>query len=482
MKTSRRVFLQSTVCTGLSLATAHRHVLGANGDIRMAVIGVGGKGGGHLQAFSRTEGVRMVAACDVDPERLAKKMADKLGRYPHKVAAETDPRKIIERNDVDAIVIATPDHWHALLAVWACQAGKDVYVEKPVSHNVWEGRQITRAAEKYGRIVQAGTQYRSCVGLREAAEYIHNGNLGKPIWGHVLWYERRGGIGLKDPYIPDGLDYDLYCGPAPVNPLRRDELHYDWHWVWSTGTGDLGNSGIHAFDVCRWFAGHEGLPPSAMCVGGRFGVDDAGETPNTQLTILDYESTPIVIENRNLPMSKNVKAMDNFKGVREGLILYCENGYFAGFRGGGWVYDNDGKKIRQFKGDGGKDHRDNFLKAVRSRRQEDLRAPILQGHLSSACCHLGNVSYQMGKPSPADAVKNALGDDERLAEIFGLIREHLAANEVDIEKSPLVMGPRMTIDPESETVTKNDGPGSLKLANSYMRREYRKPYTVPETV
>jgi predicted dehydrogenase len=280
-----------------------------------------------------------------------------------------------------------------------------VYVEEPVSHSIWEGGKIIEAAKKYSRIVQAGTQYRSDEGLKEAAAYIHQGNLGKVLWGHVLWYELRGSIGKVAPYTPDGLDYDLYCGPVPVEPLTREKLHYDWHWVWSTGTGDLGNSGIHAFDVCRWFAGYNDLPPRVLCTGGRFGVDDAGQTPNTQFTILAYEPAPIYIENRNLPMSRGMKEMNQLAGIREGLILRCENGYFAGLRGGGWAYDNDGKKIRQFKGDGGAQHAANFIQAI-------------------------------------DAFTRALETIIRL-------KQHLLANEVDLQKTPVSLGPWLTIDPFS---------------------------------
>lgn len=476
---SRRAFIKGAAGS-LALMTPTLGVLGANNDIRVAVIGVGGKGNGHARKFSGTEGVRLVAICDVDPKRIKKLMTTHLKNNKPRVATETDPRKIIERDDVDVVVIATPDHWHALLTVWACQAGKDVYVEKPVSHNIREGALMARAAERYDRIVQAGTQYRSCPGLQEAADYIHAGNLGRVLWGHVPWYELRGGIGKTVPYTPTGLDYDLYCGPAEAKPLRRDKLHYDWHWIWSTGTGDLGNSGIHAFDVCRWFSGHETLPPSAMCVGGRFGVDDAGETPNTQLTILNYKTAPIIIENRNLPTSKGVRAMDNVRGVREGVILHCENGYFAGFRGGGWVYDNDGRKLRQFKGDGGRVHHRNFLDAVRSRKIEKMNAPIHQGHISSACCHLGNVSYQLGEPSTAREIKKAIGDDLRTAGILELIYKHLDANEVDVKQTPLVLGPRMTVNTKTGVPRGIDGPGSPERAMALYKGSYRAPYTMPE--
>ncbi len=482
---TRRTFLKSAAVAGIALAAPNAKVLGANDDIRMAVIGLGGKGGSHLSNFYGKKGVRLVAACDVDPERLAERIKEKLPNYKGELFTATDPRRVLEREDIDAVVIATPDHWHALLAVWACQAGKDVYVEKPVSHNIWEGGQIVKAAARYGRVVQAGTQYRSCVGLREAAEYIHEGNLGKVLWGHVPWYELRGSIGLKDPYTPDWLDYDLYCGPSQVKPLRRNKLHYDWHWLWNTGTGDLGNSGIHAFDVCRWFAGYNELPARAVCVGGRFGLNDAGETPNTQLTILDYKPAPIIIENRNLPERKGSKAMDNVMGVREGVILHCENGYFAGFRGGGWVYDNHGKKIKQFKGDGGKAHSDNFLYAVRNRKPGMLNAPIQQGHISSAACHLGNMSYQLGAASTSKSILEKIEDCQVSSAVFESIEKHLAANKVDLLKNPLKAGPWLSVDPETDSITHCDAQSSSDVvakAQQLARGSYREPFVVPVEV
>jgi predicted dehydrogenase len=476
---SRREFLKTTAAGVAMLAPAAR-VLGANDDIRVAVIGLGGKGGQHAKVFSELPGARLVALCDVDPKRLA----DHVKRHDGAFSA-TDPRKVLERKDIDAVVIATPDHWHALLAIWACQAAKDVYVEKPVSHNIWEGGKIIEAAKKYGRIVQAGTQYRSDEGLKEAAAYIHQGNLGKVLWGHVLWYEQRGSIGKVAPYTPDGLDYDLYCGPAPVEPLRREKLHYDWHWVWSTGTGDLGNSGIHAFDVCRWFAGYNDLPPRVLCAGGRFGVDDAGQTPNTQFTILAYEPAPIYIENRNLPMRPGMKEMDQLLGIREGLILQCEGGYFAGLRGGGWVYDSDGKKIRQFKGDGGAQHAANFIQAVRDRNAERLNAPIRQGHVSSAVCHLGNLSYRLGSPAACEDILQAAGAFTRARETIERLKQHLLANEVDLQRTPMFLGPWLTIDPGTEQITGAEVSGrtvDAKEAGQLARGSYRPPFVIPEHI
>jgi predicted dehydrogenase len=478
---SRRTFLKSTTLAGVALATSR--VLGANDDIHVAVIGLGNKGGQHVNVFRSMRGCRVTALCDVDPKRLA----EKLNLFDDKSAifSTTDLRRIIDRKDVDVVVIATCNHWHGPATIWSCQAGKDVYVEKPVSHNLREGLLMIAAAKKYERIVQAGTQYRSDHGLRAVAEYIGQGKIGKMIWGHVLWYERRGSIGKKAPWMPDWLDYDLYCGPAPVEPLTRDRLHYDWHWVWSTGDGDLANSGIHAFDVCRMLAGYDHLPTRSFCVGERFAVNDAGQTPNTQLTVLDYEPAPIIIENRNLPAKKGQRAMDQLKGVREGIIFQCEHGYFAGFRGGGWIYDNDGKRIEQFKGDGGSDHHANFIEAVRSRQPEILNAPIRQGHISSAVCHLGNLSFRLGAHANRKEILDKIGDCKLAQNTFERIEKHLAANQVDLKRIPMKLGPWLTIDRHTDTITHCEGNGTISAlveANTLASGSYRKPFAIDENV
>jgi predicted dehydrogenase len=478
---SRRTFLKSTALVGISLARTS--ALGANDDVRVAIIGLGNKGGGHVKSFRSMRGCRIAALCDVDPKRLAKR----LDAFDNKKAifATTDLRKVIDRKDVDVVVIATCNHWHGPAAVWSCQAGKDVYVEKPVSHSLGEGSVMVAAAKKYNRIVQAGTQYRSDHGLRAAAEYIKQGKIGKMLWGHVLWYERRGSIGKKTPWVPDWLDYDLYCGPAPVEPLTRDKLHYDWHWVWSTGDGDLANSGIHAFDVCRMLAGYDHLPTRSFCVGERFAVNDAGQTPNTQLTVLDYKPAPIIVENRNLPAKKGQRAMDQVKGVREGIVFQCEHGYFAGFRAGGWVFDNNGKKIKQFVGDGGGDHHANFIEAVRKHKSEILNAPIRQGHISSAVCHLGNLSFRLGADANRKEILEKIGDCKLAGETFERIEKHLAANEVDLKKTPMKLGPWLTIDRQADRVTRCDGKdtvSALTEANILARGSYRKPFAIDENV
>jgi len=284
-----------------------------------------------------------------------------------------------------------------------------------------------------------------------------------------------------NPYTPDWLDYDLYCGPGELKPLRRKKLHYDWHWLWNTGTGDLGNSSVHAFDICRMMMGYDSLPPRAICVGGRFGVDDVGETPNTQLTLLDYKA-PIVIENRNLGNRKDSRNLDHIRGVREGIILACEGGYFAGLRAGGWVYDNDGKKIKQFVGGGGGEHMANFIEAVRKRDASILKAPIEEGHISSACCHLGNISYRLGSPTTPDRIKARIKSSDLAGEVFNSIAKHLEANEVDLSKNPATLGPLMTVDTANEEIIGLDGSGTLAAAKKLVRGSYRAPFIVPETV
>ena len=296
---SRRRFLAQTVATGMAASgalarPASAAPLGANDAIRVGVVGVRGKGGHHLEMLREIAGVRVVALCDVD-ETVLNGRAAELSTAGIQVAKHMDIRKLLEDKDVDAVSIATPNHWHSLMAVWACQAGKDVYLEKPISHNVWEGRKVVEAAAKYNRIVQAGTQSRSDEALLELAAYLRSGALGRILRARGFCYKRRESIGkVAGPQpIPAGVNYDLFCGPAPLEPLRRAQLHYDWHWVWATGNGDIGNQGVHEMDMCRWMLGEETLPRSVFSIGGRFVENDDAETPNTQIAVYDYASAPV---------------------------------------------------------------------------------------------------------------------------------------------------------------------------------------------
>lgn len=485
---TRRDFMKSSMAAGAALALQgcatslppFSRVRGANDDIRVAVVGFRGKGAQHIGIFDNLDGVRVVALCDAD-ENILNREVKKFKERNKKVAAYSDVRKVLDDKNIDAIVTAAPNHWHALITVWACQAGKDVYVEKPASHDIREGRKMVEAARKYKRIVQVGTQNRSDVGLRKAIEYIREGNLGRILWVHGLWFKRRPSIGkVSGPQqVPPYIDYNLWTGPAPLVPLMRKRLHYDWHWVWSTGNGDMGNLGAHQVDDCRWAAGQSGLPPRVISVGGRFGYVDDGETPNTQLAIFDYKPAPVIIEIRGLPREKGARGLDHYRGIRSGNIIQCERGYFAGGCGGGWAYDNDGEKIKQFPGDGGGGHQANFIKAVRSRKVSDLHADILEGHLSAALCHMANISYRLGRQSSPEEVREMIQGNKEALGTFERLETHLAANEVDLKKTPAVLGPWLKWDFRKEKFV---GDFPARWANELSRRDYRKPFVVPEKV
>ncbi len=480
---SRRDFIKSSVAVGAgwALASPFSRALGANNDIRMAVVGVGGKGSGHCSELSRMPGVRLVAISDPDQQRLDKQAAT-LKERGVEVKTYQDFRKLLEDKEIDAISSATPNHWHALVTIWACQAGKDVYIEKPCSHSIWEGRKMVEAARKYRRIVQHGTQRRSSEAYRGAYEYIRQGNLGAIKWVRGFCYKPRNtGDGLIVPtpeplVIPSTIDYNLWCGPAEMKPLYRGSLHYVWHWVWNTGNGDIGNQGIHEIDEARWALGDPQPAPRVISIAGRFGVGDAAETPNTQIAFFDYKPAPLIFEVRGLPHAKGQRGAPSYRGITIGVVVQCEKGYFAAGEGGGWVYDNDGNKLQPFTGGGG--HMKNFIDAVRSRKVTDLHADIAVGHDSTTLVHMANISHRLGKPASVDEVKAAIGGNADLAESFDRMLEHLKANEVDLTKEPITLGAGLTLDPKKELWT---GPNS-EAANKLLKRSYRDPFVVPEQV
>jgi predicted dehydrogenase len=482
--TDRRSFIRQSLTAAFSIAASsrlaaasHSRILGSNDAVRVAVVGLRSKGSQHVDVFRALPGVRVVALCDVDSELLERE-ARKFTQAGQDVEKYRDVRKVIEHNSIDALVVATPNHWHALMGIWACQAGKDVYLEKPVSHSIWEGRKLVEAARRYDRIVQAGTQNRSDTGFLEALEYLREGHLGKVLWAYGLWYKDRQSLDRVDrpqPVSPT-VDYDLWTGPARLVPLNRKNLHYDWHWFWDTGNGDMANLGAHQIDDCRLALGLKGFPQRVMSFGGRFVFSDGAETPNTQMAIFDYGETPVLVETRNLFHSKTERYMDNLRRVRDGgNILQYEGGYFAGGRGGGWVYDNDGKRVRQFPGDGGETHPANFIQAVRSRKPSDLRAEVEEGHISAALCHAANISYRLGKAATLDELTPPLKSPE-VTEALDRLRTHIVLNQVDLSQNPLVFGPWLALDNSSEQFVGD----SAAEANRFLRREeYRKPFVIP---
>src|SRR5688572_395502 len=483
---NRRSFLKQSALATASLSlwpTISKAQGSANGDIRVAVVGFGGRGGDHIKGFSELEGVRLVALCDVDKrvlDREAKKRAD-LGKP---VESYTDIRKLLENKNIDVVSIATPNHWHALAAIWAMQAGKDVYLEKPVSQNVWEGRQIVKAARKYNKLCQTGTQSRSSrEGIAKMVEWVKAGNLGKILVARGQCYKPRGSIGKSGgpQKVPDHIDYDLWCGPAPLDPPCRNNpkfgpIHYDWHWFWAYGSGDLGNQGIHQMDIARWFAGEMALSPRVFSAGGRLGYVDDAETPNTQVVFHDYAKAPLIFEVRGLPEKTGASNMDKFPAQNGGSVcvnIHCEGGlvHVPNYNGA-TAYDKEGNKIVELKGS--ESHYANLIKAIRSRKVSDLHADIVAGHLSSALCNTGNICYRLGRHKSPDEIREAIKADSSAAESVGRMQEHLAANGVDLMKTPLTLGPVLKMDPETERFIGN------AEADKLLTREYRKPFVVPE--
>ncbi len=475
---NRRAFIKSTALTAAAAslpAYSWARIMGANDEIRAAVVGLNGRGRDHIRGMGALPGVRLVALCDVD-SRILEAEVKRLKEKNPSAEGYTDIRKLLDSKEVDVVTIATPNHWHSLAAIWAIQAGKDVYLEKPISHNVSEGRRVVEFARKHNRIVQAGTQSRSSLtGIKEAVAWVQAGNLGKILISRGLCYKRRDSIGKADgtQSIPPEIDYDLWCGPALKLPLTRKRLHYDWHWVWNTGNGDLGNQGIHEMDVSRWFLGANELAPRVLSIGGRLGYVDDGETPNTMVIFQDYSPAPLIFEVRGLPARAGVNEMDKYKGASIGIVIDCEGGHVTvPSYTMATAYDKDGQVIKQFKGS--ESHYANFIKAVSSRKYSDLNADILEGHLSSALCHTGNISYLLGRQRPPDAIREELKGNKETFEAFGRMSEHLAANGVDLAKDSLTLGVMLKLDPKTERFT-----GNAK-ANELLTRPYRPGFVVPE--
>jgi len=464
---------------------------GPNDTVRVAVIGmgsttaVGGVGGRGHQLIPRVReapGAKIVALCDVDQTHLDRE-AQLFKNRSEEIATHRDLRRVLDDKSIDAVVIALPNHWHGLATVWACQAGKDVYVEKPFSYDLWEGQQMVAAARQNGRIVQVGTQNRSSTLLREAFDCLHAGQIGAMRYAHALVYRPRDGIGTVNASLslPETVDYDLWCGPAPKTSLIRKQLHYEWHWFWATGNGEMGNNGIHVIDIARWALGQDEPPPRAMSIGGRFAFDDCGETANTHVAFFDYPSAPLICEIRNVRASQRPEAIGKFRNQNRGIIIDCEGGYFAGDSSGGAIFNKDGKKIKEFADEGRSkgletSHMTNFVAAVRSRKASELAAPASAGHHSTACCHLANVSYRLGKQTRPEVIQEMIQINQPLSDAFERCREYLRENEVSLETTPAVLGPWLTYDSKQERFVGDYADD----ANALSRREYRRPFLMPK--
>ncbi|MCP5522531.1 MAG: Gfo/Idh/MocA family oxidoreductase [Verrucomicrobiales bacterium] len=473
---SRRSFLRNTgaATVGLALAAPHARVLGANDDIRVAVVGVHGRGGDHINEYSRIAGTRVVALCDVDRDVLAAR-AEALAKKDNPVKTFVDVRELLDSGEVDAISVATTNHSHSLITVWGCQAGKDVYVEKPCSHNVFEGRKCVEAARKYRRIVQHGTQSRADSRWAQTVAAIQSGKYGKLLVSKGYCCKPRWSIGFK-PYAepPANLDFNLWLGPAPAQPFHGNLVHYNWHWFWDFGNGDIGNQGVHQMDIARWAIQGATLPTSVVSMGGRY-VDgpnfkDQGQTPNMELSVMEFGDTLLVFETRGL-----VKNGTDFTNKVDNEF-YMEGGVIRGHK----FYPNGSSEGQSLespdvqRGPGG--HFENFILAVRSRKVDEQHADIQEGHYSAALCHLGNIPYRLGVEVPFNYRTDRLGTSQVVSDAMMTVLENTKSIGVDPARNTYCLGPKLQFDPARESFKGN------VAADLLLTRFYREPFVVPEKV
>lgn len=408
---SRRKFIQTAVAgtAVLGLPTIiPSSAFGANDRLRVAVIGLNGRGKDHISGFSKLENVEVATLCDVDNVVLQKSAADFETKFKRKVKTEQDLRKVYDDKDIDAVSIATPNHWHALAAIWACQAGKDVYVEKPGCHNLFEGRKLIEAATKYNRIVQHGVQLRSSVAIQEAIQHLRDGLIGKVYMARGTVYKWRADIGnLGNSPVPQGLDWDLWQGPAQAREFSKNYVHYNWHWFWDYGNGDIGNQGIHETDLCMWGL-DVGLPEKITSAGGKFLWNDCKETPEVLTSTYHYPKQGKIIEFEVRPWMTNKE-----DGVEVGNIFYGDKGYmvingYADYK----TYLGRNREPGPARNAGG-DHYKNFVDAARARDKKMLNGPVETAHLASSLAHLGNIAYRLGRTLEFDPQKELFVGDKQ---------------------------------------------------------------------
>ena len=488
MSLSRRDFVEHALTiAGAALASSPRRTQAAESagkkpvppseKVRVAVIGVNGQGSAHVGEWLQTPEAEVVAICDVDPAAYSRLCEKRFKEAAQRPAYVQDVRRLLERKDIDAVSIATPNHWHALMAVWAMQSGKDVYVEKPCSHNVEEGRVMTDWARKLGRMCQMGVQSRSMTGMRQTIDFVKSGAIGPVKVAHAVCFRPRGSIGLVDTPapIPTGLDFDLWAGPAPAVVPKRKRLHYDWHWTHLTGNGDLGNQNPHELDKARWAIGKQELPRKVVSLGGRLGYVDNGDVANSQVTIYQWDDALIISDVRGLPINTPVTFGLPAGGPLKGAcnIWYGTEGFVVGPNyTSGVAFDYDGKELGKWSGGSYQQHFGNFVKAIKSRNHADLHLDIEDGHLSSALAHLGNVSWALGEPVAAGTRPSLAAGDKHVASSLDTFATYLAENTIDYATTPLKLGRELTIDPKTEKSTDAE-------ANRLFTREYRKGFELP---
>jgi len=470
----------------------------ANDKLGVAIVGVGSQGKSHVGAHKSNPRCTILYLVDPGAAQVSDKLVEEIaesqgGIKPQRVA---DLRKALEDKSLDAISCASTNHWHALTAIWAMQAGKHAYIEKPLCYNIHEGEAIIAAAKKYKKVVQTGTQCRSASNCIELAKFVRDGGIGEVKFVRGMCYKRRKSIGPLGNYpIPQDVDYDLWSGPAPVQPLTRQRFHYDWHWQRLYGNGDFGNQGPHQTDVARWLLGVDRYPQAVISYGGRLGYDiekndpnfvDAGDVGNTIVSILDYGDKCMVFETFGLeavPM-RIPTGGEKPAGTLVGVIAYGTKGYAiqgptetGQTYGYSAAYDLDGKVLKEFRGGG--DHHVNFVNAVVKNDPSAVAADATCGALSAGVSHLGNISYYLGEKNKTSVagIKSVLKGikslDDNDATVDRVV-EHLKANKVDLDRTPMSVGPLLKFDPVTKRFADN------AVANAMLTREYRAPYIVPK--
>jgi predicted dehydrogenase len=480
---TRRKFLQTSAAasTAFGLVTiagtkASGRVLGANDAVRVGVAGIRGRGQSHISAFAKElkdQNTQVTYLIDPDT-RLFESRGTTVSTFGgNKPTCTKDIRQALEDKNLDVITVATCNHWHSLITIWACQAGKDVYVEKPISHNVFEGRKCVEAAQKYNRIVQHGTQQRSSVERARELAALQSGKYGKLLVSKGYCCKPRWSIGSKPvSAAPSELDFNLWLGPAPDQDYHANLVPYNWHWFWDTGNGDIGNQGVHEMDVARWAIKDGTLPTRVWSLGGRFGYQDQGQTPNTQMAVFDYGDALLVFEVRGLVGEKSglPNNVSNEYYTTEGVIresTFYRHGSSEGEKvAGPEVNVTPGGPFGS------------FLRAVRSRNPYEVNANAEVAHYSAALCHLANISYRLGNQVPFDRARGALGDNKLVVETFNNLADNLKAIDVKLEDTQYMLGQTLGFDPKTEEFV---GEGA-QAANAMLTRPYRKPFVVPDKV
>jgi len=479
-KLSRRQFVASGAAAGVMMSIpgsalrASSHPM-ANDSINVGMIGCGGRAGGLVNSFAKIEGINITGACDPDSTRV-----DKMKKNYDRAQGWSDMRAMLDSDTCDVTVVATCNHWHCLAAIWAMEAGKHVYVEKPLSHSQWEGEQTVAAARRYNKICQIGTQQRSDPMQAEIKKFLHEEKgLGEIKACRVNRFGVRRSIGKRDKplEIDKNVAYDLWLGPAQDKPIFRDSLHYNWHWDWNTGSGEMGNWGVHVLDDVRnnVFLDKVATPKRIFGGGGRVVYNDAGETPNVHFVYFDTGSYPVVIGLSNLPSAPGGKKAAPHPGPNSGYVVYCEGGEYHGQRGKGEAFDKSGKQIKEFKGNSGSgSHQKNFIEAVRKNDASILNADVEVGHHSTGWCNFANIAYQAGGKYSSDEAKEL--NLEQWTTLMKEMETHTAAHGIKLESDQISLSPMLELDVEEGRFV-----GDKKdVANKFIKREYRKGYEVPE--